>query len=254
MSMNDGISILLAIFVIVLIIRWLLGTTPPPSTNNRRGINLTQEQPRRVRPVTAEMIETVCAMFPNIPPAAIQFDLQKTGSVEVTCDNILRDGGLPLPPPPVTPAAPIPSTSSPSSSATASSSIANNSSLTQQSLVHRYKLHEAVASDTVPDEPPRQWEATADKRHELLQKRKEAMVLQARKRYLEQQNKKQDNSPSQSQISFPSTNFQFMPSTKILQSNEPEVDAEEQITPEARRQQILQATELRMGFGSGKKS
>src|SRR6185369_8060321 len=41
-------------------------------------------------------VETVCAMFPNIPPAAIQFDLQKTGSVEVTCDNILRDGGLPL--------------------------------------------------------------------------------------------------------------------------------------------------------------
>ena len=36
-------------------------------------------------------------MFPNIPPAAVQFDLQKTGSVEVTCDNILQNGGtLPM--------------------------------------------------------------------------------------------------------------------------------------------------------------
>ena len=35
-------------------------------------------------------------MFPNIPVEAIQYDLQKTGSVEQTCENILRDGTLPL--------------------------------------------------------------------------------------------------------------------------------------------------------------
>ena len=35
-------------------------------------------------------------MFPHIPTAAIHYDLQKTGSVEQTCDNILRDGALPM--------------------------------------------------------------------------------------------------------------------------------------------------------------
>lgn len=38
----------------------------------------------------------VRAMFPDIPTAAIQADLQRTGSVETTVDNALRDGGLPL--------------------------------------------------------------------------------------------------------------------------------------------------------------
>ena len=35
-------------------------------------------------------------VFPNIPVAAIVADLQRTGSVETTIDNALRDGGLPL--------------------------------------------------------------------------------------------------------------------------------------------------------------
>jgi coupling of ubiquitin conjugation to ER degradation protein 1 len=38
----------------------------------------------------------VRAMFPDVPTAAIQADLQRTGSVETTVDNALRDGGLPL--------------------------------------------------------------------------------------------------------------------------------------------------------------
>lgn len=38
----------------------------------------------------------VRAMFPDIPTAAIQADLARTGSVETTVDNALRDGGLPL--------------------------------------------------------------------------------------------------------------------------------------------------------------
>lgn len=41
-------------------------------------------------------IEMVRAMFPDVPTAAIQADLQRTGSVETTVDNALRDGGLPL--------------------------------------------------------------------------------------------------------------------------------------------------------------
>ncbi|CAG8446279.1 1763_t:CDS:2 [Ambispora leptoticha] len=247
MSMNDGLSILLAIFVIVLIFRWLLGATPPASNVNRRG-NATQEQSRvRSRTVTPEMVETVCAMFPNIPPAAIQFDLQKTGSVEVTCDNILRDGGLPLPPPPIAPIAPTQSTTTnASTSASSSSSAINNNNIqTHQSLVHRYKLHEAVAKDIVPNEPPKQWEATSEKRHQLLQKRKEAMVLQARKYVHEQE-----------MICFLSSTSTLNDLYLSRQTSENRIDSDQhqQLSPEARRQQLLQAAELRMGFDNAKKT
>jgi coupling of ubiquitin conjugation to ER degradation protein 1 len=35
-------------------------------------------------------------MFPHIPVTAIRRDLERTRSVELTCERILRDGGLPL--------------------------------------------------------------------------------------------------------------------------------------------------------------
>ncbi|CAG8572197.1 8744_t:CDS:2, partial [Racocetra persica] len=174
--MNDGISILVAIFVIVCVFRWLLGSTPQ-HTRNRRGNIMTNDPPRtRPRPVTPEMVATVCAMFPNIPPVAVQYDLQKTGSVEVTCDNILQHGGLPLPPPTVASSFAVPSTSHASSSTTSGINV----SVTHQSLVDRYKLQDAVKKGIVPPDPPKTWEATPEKRQELLQKKKDAMILQAR--------------------------------------------------------------------------
>ncbi|CAG8559759.1 6592_t:CDS:2 [Paraglomus occultum] len=158
--MNDGISILLAFFVIVVVFRWLLASTSDTQTL-RRPHNTTLDQLRmRPRPVTAEMVETVCAMFPNIPPAAVQYDLQKTGSVEVTCDNILQNGTLPMPPA-VVPQQP-------------------------------FQLEEAVAKNVTPEEPPKTWEQTAEKRAEILRKRKEAMILKARMRYIEQEKNDQD--------------------------------------------------------------
>lgn len=41
-------------------------------------------------------VETVRAMFPNIPSAAIVASLQTTGSVEITIEQVLRDGTLPM--------------------------------------------------------------------------------------------------------------------------------------------------------------
>ncbi|KAF1807614.1 hypothetical protein FB192DRAFT_1272078 [Mucor lusitanicus] len=124
--------------------------------------------------VTPQMIEMVRAMFPDIPTAAILADLQRTGSVETTVDNALRDGGLPLP-------SPMPSQQgSPNSNATNNSSSASSSrkSPSHPNLVQRYKID--VQQDT-DQEPPKVWEASPDKRQEMLRKRKEFMVLQARK-------------------------------------------------------------------------
>ncbi|KAF9027065.1 hypothetical protein BGZ52_004872 [Haplosporangium bisporale] len=128
------------------------------------------------------MVETVRSMFPHVPTAAIHYDLQKTGSVEQTCDNILRDGSLPMPP------APRPPT--PPTTASSSSSSAAGSSVTNGNLVQRFKLQEAAEKNYVPEEPSKVWGDSAEKRQEVFKSRKEFMVLQARKRMLEKEAEK----------------------------------------------------------------
>ncbi|KAF0417049.1 CUE domain protein Cue1/4 family involved in ER associated protein catabolism predicted [Gigaspora margarita] len=217
MTMNDGISILVAIVVIVCVFRWLLGSTPQHAPRNRRGNFLANDPPRtRPRPVTPEMVATVCAMFPNIPPVAVQYDLQKTGSVEVTCDNILQHGGLPLPPPTVASSFAIPSTSHASSSSTTSGI---NVPVTHQSLVDRYKLQDAVKKGIVPPDPPKTWESTPERRQELLQMKKDAMILQARERYLQKQPKKQNETQTKVKNHFDDSSSIFTLSTHSLTHN-----------------------------------
>ena len=82
---------------------------------------------------------------------------------------------LSKPPPYVTAPFALPSTTQASTSSTGI-----NASLTQQSLIEKYKLQDAVKRGLIPPEPPKKWEATAEKRQELLQWKKDAMVLQAR--------------------------------------------------------------------------
>ncbi|CAG8460379.1 1322_t:CDS:2 [Funneliformis mosseae] len=239
---NDFLSFLIAICIIVWIVKKLrAGQTAQTVVGNRRGNDVANEVPRaRLRTVTPDMIETVCAMFPNIPPAAVQYDLQKTGSVEVTCDNILQNDGLPLPPSYVTAPFAVPSAAQASTSSTGI-----NISSTQQSLIERYKLQDAVKKGLIPSEPPKKWEATAEKRQEMLQLKKDAMVLQARERFLEQQRKKhkEEVETRAKNDSDNTTSFQSQPTNQTNFNNN---DNEEvTLEPEVRRRQILQATERR---------
>ncbi|KAI7892252.1 uncharacterized protein EV154DRAFT_537568 [Mucor mucedo] len=167
--MNDSVSILVAVFFILIALRWMLGG------NQSNGQQAQRRPPaRRTHRVTPQMIEMVRAMFPDVPTAAIQADLQRTGSVETTVDNALRDGGLPLP-------APIVSASGSPSSTSSSSGTGSRKSPSHQNLVQRYKLDVADQQRSTEEEPPKVWEASPDKRQEMLRKRKEFMVLQARK-------------------------------------------------------------------------
>ncbi|GBB85284.1 hypothetical protein RclHR1_11840007 [Rhizophagus clarus] len=234
---NDFLSLLFAICLIVWIFKKIRGQTHQPVVRNRRGNNVANEVPRaRLRTVTPEMVETVCSMFPNTPPAAVQYDLQKTGSVEVTCDNILRDGGLPLPPP----YAAASSFTIPSTTQASTSSTGISTSLTQ-SLIEKYKLQDAVKRGLIPPEPPKKWEVTAEKRQELLQWKKDAMVLQARERYLEKQRKKQKEEAEAKTKNNSDNSASFQPQSINFNNT----DKEEAVTleSEAKRRQILQATE-----------
>ncbi|KAF9953980.1 hypothetical protein BGZ70_010697 [Mortierella alpina] len=179
--MTDFVSITIAIVIIFMVYRWL-SASGEGSQPSRQGQNRGRMTPRtQARLVNPEMVETVRAMFPHIPTAAIHYDLQKTGSVEQTCDNILRDGTLPMPPAPRPPTPPAPSTSSTSGSSSATSQSVNGN------LVQRFQLQEAAERNVVPDEPSKVWADSAEKRQEVFKSRKEFMVLQARKRFLEQE-------------------------------------------------------------------
>ncbi|RHZ50869.1 hypothetical protein Glove_490g59 [Diversispora epigaea] len=229
-DINDSISIFVAIIVIFCVFRWLLGTTPQQPTRARRTTSNTSRN--RPRAVTPEMVETVCTMFPNIPPAAIQYDLQKTGSVEITCDNILQNGGLPLPPPAVIPTLGVPSTSQASSSSTSTDADS------QRSLIDKYKLQEAVDRGFVPTDPPKKWEATPEKRQELLQLKKDAMVLMARERYLTQQKK-----ASASKENETTSTVSTVSTSSLTGNNYSQINPDDE--SELRRRQILEATERR---------
>ncbi|KAI8146144.1 hypothetical protein BJV82DRAFT_600671 [Fennellomyces sp. T-0311] len=172
--MNDSVSILVAVFLILVALRWMLGGSQqlPGQQGGQRRAPSRRPQHR----ATPQMVEMVRAVFPNIPVAAIVADLQRTGSVETTIDNALRDGGLPLPPPTT------PQNSPGTGNANGSSSTGVQKSSQYTDLMVRYKIkNEGDDNSQEPAEPPKIWEASPDKRQETLRKRKEFMVLQARR-------------------------------------------------------------------------
>ncbi|KAG0001499.1 hypothetical protein BGZ79_004568 [Entomortierella chlamydospora] len=183
--MTDFVSITIVIVIIFMVFRWLSasGDGPQPNHQGQNRGRIPNRPPARL--VNPEMVETVRVMFPHIPTAAIHYDLQKTGSVEQTCDNILRDGALPMPPAPRPPTPPAPS----SSTSVAGSSSGVNQSV-NSNLIQRFKLQEAAEKNLVPEEPSKVWGDSAEKRQEVFKSRKEYMVLQARKRFLEQEARK----------------------------------------------------------------
>ncbi|SAL96975.1 hypothetical protein [Absidia glauca] len=194
------------------------------------------------------MIEMVRAMFPDVPTAAIQADLQRTGSVETTVDNALRDGGLPMPATPTTS-----QPGSPSLNNTSSSS--SRKPTNYSSLLQRYKLDtDRLAQDELT-EPPKVWEQDAAKRQDTLKKRKEFMVLQARRKLMEQQQKQKDQQQQQPVEQTTTTAPSLIPEQQDLVSSdtsksaigenfdELSVDELNTLSPEQRRRHMLQAFE-----------
>lgn len=75
---------------------------------------------------------------------------------------------------------PSPPATQSQSSNTSSSSTATQKTPTYSNLLKRYHIDESRDGEDLV-EPPKVWETDAQKRQEMLRKRKEYMVLQARK-------------------------------------------------------------------------
>lgn len=205
--MNDSLGALLAIVVLWSILRFAFGGGPHYSTggNQAPAINAA-----RSRPVPQHMVDSIKALFPHIPDASIRYDLQRSGSVEETCERILNEGGLPSPPAGFFSTAET-STSpnaanlgaqnvhrAPTNAAAVRSSSATSASDKSPNLISRFGLQSRLTSDNQPsmlDSHPSSsnqgssssWATTPEERARILKDRKEKMILEARRKMLERQ-------------------------------------------------------------------
>ncbi|KAI8873591.1 hypothetical protein GQ42DRAFT_102842, partial [Ramicandelaber brevisporus] len=122
--------------------------------------------------VRPHMVQSVLQMFPQLPEEAVRYDLARTGSVEITSDNILRnDGTLPMPPP---------DPASDSNAASVSPSGSGTGRAMDKSLPSRFNVKERTPESPLPEAQPNVWEREGVKRQTVLEKKKEFLLLQAR--------------------------------------------------------------------------
>ncbi|KAG8760382.1 hypothetical protein FRC14_003239 [Serendipita sp. 396] len=204
----EVVNVIIAVAVIYFAWRWATGGG---SSGEAAAANNTAKilgfKPRKATP---EMVESVRTAFPDIPVPNIHYNLLRTGSVEVTVNTLLEKGYLDPPPAAYFRAFP-PTNAEPSNQPTASTT--TKALPKTQSLIQRFGLETKVAP-SAPTDPATwdgtgpipsaakgkgradttggstggsAWETTPEKRQESLQKRKEAMILAARRRLLEKE-------------------------------------------------------------------
>ncbi|KAK9248805.1 hypothetical protein V1506DRAFT_503241 [Lipomyces tetrasporus] len=202
MASDSATTTFIACIVIgFLLIRWfVIPSTSSPSSSVSTGTGTLSSQAttgasttyRRRRLVTPGMIEVVQSIAPTLTMEQIRYDLERTGSVELTIDRILADGGLPFPPN-TQPEGPQPQ-GSPSTSAVAKGP--------HSDLIQRYNLQSKLRSDVHLSEQSTEsseatsgpakkakWSQSKEERQAMLRKQREDMILRARRK-LEDEDKK----------------------------------------------------------------
>ncbi|TFK96071.1 hypothetical protein BDV98DRAFT_576744 [Pterulicium gracile] len=205
--MSEIVNVVVAVAVIVFIFKWATSSSTPSNDPDNVAARALGFRPKKI---TDDEVDTITAMFPDIPRPNIHYDLIRTGNVERTSNKILERGFLDAPPPayftayPSQPSAPLPVRL-----ATASGS---SKAKSQETLISRYHLQTRLSSDGSSSSPSpsteinsgtspaaadnhpemlpggkAKWEDSAEKREASLRERKAQMVLAARKRFEAQQ-------------------------------------------------------------------
>lgn len=132
---------------------------------------------RSRREVTDSMVEVVQAIAPQLTPGQIRYDLQRSGSVEATIERFMETGTLPVPPgeAPVAPA---------NDSHGHSAPVKN----VNTNLIDKYNLKNKISDDNEQPEESKTgtWGSSTEERENILSKRREEMILKARKRLASQ--------------------------------------------------------------------
>ncbi|PVH85996.1 hypothetical protein DL98DRAFT_511077 [Cadophora sp. DSE1049] len=137
-------------------------------------------------------VERIQQMFPQVSRRSIMWDLQRNGgNVVATTERILSGRGLEVPPQSFQPPLPVPA-----SSATSTATPAQAKPL-QPDLITRYNLkaklaeeaskseasvEEEVSTPTGTQKQGHAWSANKGERQALLQRRREEMIMAARKK------------------------------------------------------------------------
>ncbi|EME79690.1 uncharacterized protein MYCFIDRAFT_212290 [Pseudocercospora fijiensis CIRAD86] len=170
-----------------LAIRWWM-SKPTTTTGG------TNRSSQRSRPVDPAQIDQVASMFPQLDRRSIAWDLQRNGgSVEATTERVLGGRGLETPPPTFQPD--LPNTPATTTGSARNSSSAGKSELSRPDLITRYGLQsrvggkgkEAVLSEE-QKRMARGWSSDKVARAEGLKRRREEMILAARRKMLEKDN------------------------------------------------------------------
>ncbi|CAN3358339.1 coupling of ubiquitin conjugation to ER degradation protein 1 [Diutina catenulata] len=188
---SSTLVFVLTIVVAFIFLRWLI--SPIPQTNefipgqangqaNATGARSNQSngqaRRRNARPVSDSMIEVVQTIAPQLTREQIVYDLEKTGSVEVTIDNFMQNQTLPFPPGYVAPnvgetvGAGVASARAGANPAVRAPSSGKPADFKPVNLVEKYHVD---VTGPMPED------ADDDDLDTLLLKRKQRMILNARR-------------------------------------------------------------------------
>ncbi|OAA47697.1 Ubiquitin system component Cue [Metarhizium rileyi] len=156
-----------------LIIRYLFFSGTPTSRPTR-----SPEDVRRSRETAVERIQQ---MFPQTERRTILWDLQRNGgSIQNTTERILA-GRLETPPVTFQPPPPPGQTTAGASTV---STMRQADKPTQPDLITRYNLKSKITTETAHEQETKSkgWSSNRDERQESLQKRRDEMILAARRK------------------------------------------------------------------------
>ncbi|EPS28135.1 hypothetical protein POX_e07108 [Penicillium oxalicum] len=170
-------SLLTLAVVSFFVLRWFLSRDDGSSNGGR---------PRaRGNAVDPAQVEQISQMFPQLSIREIMWDLQRNGgSAAATTERILTGRGLETPPPSFQPQITLPTVSTqPSQPSRAPAT----SKADAQDLISRYNLRGQITTEAVTDTPTTSasasgWSQNKEERQRLLQKRRDDMILAARRK------------------------------------------------------------------------
>lgn len=169
---NSTIIFVVTLAAAFLVLRWLIKPIPQ-SVPDEFNIPDPLAQPRELRRtqrqhVTESMIEVVQAIAPHLLVSQIRHSLQQTGSVELTVNEYMLAGTLPYPP---GESAPVAVPEEPERKKPTGPT---------KNLLEKYNVDVNAAPLETPVDQP--WGSTSTERLDLLQRRREEMILKARSR------------------------------------------------------------------------
>ncbi|EMC93350.1 hypothetical protein BAUCODRAFT_37037 [Baudoinia panamericana UAMH 10762] len=159
-------------------IRWFMSKPSAPGNN-------ASSSSRRGQQVDLTKVEQVAAMFPQLDRRTIAWDLHRNGqSVGATTERVLSGQGLDNPPPSYQPHLPSPNQQAPAVGVSAGT---RKDGTRNEDLITRYGLQGRVGgkgkeAELSEEQKRSAWSSDKAARAEGLKKRRDEMILQARRR------------------------------------------------------------------------